>query len=274
MLPPGRHPFTACAAASTSHTAATASAPPPRWSAHCPCASRTPWRDGGREVGVELVKTAMVYGKHLSGNAYKVLISMSMSALDKPKEGRPPGLYWGGWDALALALGYPDAQRGGTGHRAVRRAIKELRDGKHVTPMLIAARGSRQSYLVHPGGIAAPVDNSTDAASGSEIKGDQNGPVKGDQNGPVKGDQNGPQCGAKMAPPRKELGSTGLTQDSITHPPASTTGGEPVPVENADEKSDLTNTAHRYEGDRDDFCEACGQGWHHLVHYRHRLRAV
>ena len=160
-------------------------------------------------MGVEIVKAAMVHGKRLSGNAYKVLVTMSMSALDKPKDGHPASLYFGGWGALALALGYdPEAanDRNSAGHKAVKRAVRELREGVHISPMLTAARGTRQSYFVHPGGFG---------------KGDQGGPVKGDQIDPVKGDQNGPQRGTKTVPPRKEQGSTkDKTQD--IHLPSAT----------------------------------------------------
>ena len=158
-------------------------------------------------MGIEIVKASVVYGKRLSGNAYKVLIAMSLSALDKPKEGRPASLYFGGWGALAVALGYDDAtahDRNSAGHKAVKRAVKELRDAAHISPMLDACRGTRQSYFVHPGGLT---------------KGDQNDPVKGGQFDPVKGDQNSPQRGTKMVPPRKDSGSTeDLPQDiSISH---------------------------------------------------------
>lgn len=160
-------------------------------------------------MGIEIVKASVVYGKRLSGNAYKVLIAMSLSALDKPKEGRPASLYFGGWGALAVALGYDDTtahDRNSAGHKAVKRAVKELRDASHISPMLDACRGTRQSYFVHPGGL---------------VKGDQNDPVKGGQFDPVKGDQNSPQRGTKMTPPRKDTGSSeGLSQDiSLTQQP-------------------------------------------------------
>jgi hypothetical protein len=62
-------------------------------------------------MGIEILKSSIVHGKTLSGNAYKVLVVMSLSALDKPSNGRPASLYWGGWDALAVALGHVNADR-------------------------------------------------------------------------------------------------------------------------------------------------------------------
>lgn len=147
------------------------------------------------------MKAAMVYGRDLSGNAYKVLVAMSMSALDKPSNGRPASLYWGGWDALALALGYDAADRNSAGHNAVARAVRELKTGRHITPMVEAGRGTRQSYMVHPGGIPG----------GGQ--GEQNAHAGGEQNAHTKGEQNAHQRVSKTLPPRKEQGSSGLTQD-------------------------------------------------------------
>lgn len=147
------------------------------------------------------MKAAMVYGRDLSGNAYKVLVAMSMSALDKPSNGRPASLYWGGWDALALALGHENADRNSAGHNAVARAVRELRNARHITPMVDAGRGTRQSYMVHPGGLPA------------DSKGEQNAHARGEQNAHAKGEQNAHQRVSKTLPPRKEQGSSGLTQD-------------------------------------------------------------
>jgi hypothetical protein len=149
-------------------------------------------------VGVEIVKAAIFYGGRLPGNAYKVLVAMSMTALDKPSQGRPASLYWGGWDALALVLGYPDAGRDSAGHGAVKQAIKSLRDGGHISPMVDAGRGTRQSYMVHPGGLP---------------KGEQNPPSIGEEKSPPKGEEKSPHRGRKTLPPRKETGEAGLTQD-------------------------------------------------------------
>lgn len=198
------------------------------------------------------MKAATVYGKRLSGNAYKVLVAMSLSALDKPSNGRPASLYWGGWDALAIALGHEDAQRNGQGHKAVKRAMRELRDAGHISPMLTAARGTRQSYFVHPGGLN---------------KGAQDGPVKGAQSDPVKGAQNYPQSGPEMGPPRKEQGSTGLNQDSITHPTTSTTDR----AHDADEKT----SPHKFQGKSGDDCAACGLGYsNRSAHPLHMIRGA
>ncbi|MDR7253727.1 hypothetical protein J2X46_002717 [Nocardioides sp. BE266] len=212
-------------------------------------------------MGVEIVKAAMVYGKSLSGNGYKVLVAMSMSALDKPSNGRPPGLYWGGWDALAIALGYEHAERNSPGQNAVARAVRELKKGNHITPMLDAGRGTRQSYLVHPGGIR------------NGGKGEQNAHAEGEQFAQPKGEQNAPQRVSKMLPPRKEQGSTSdLSQDTTPHEAASTTGSDVAESERAEKKPGVGSHAHR--GGVDDDCAECGLSYQNRAHFRRGLRAI
>lgn len=189
------------------------------------------WRD----VGVEIVKASMFYGRHLRGNAYKVLIAMSMTALDKPIQGRPASLYWGGWDSLAITLGYDDAARGSAGHNAVARAIRELRSANHVTPMVDAARGMRQSYLVHPGGFQKPE------------KGEQNAHAKGEQDAHAVREQNAHQSVSKTLTPRKDSGVTGLTQDTNL-----TVGAQP-------QTEAPTTAGHKFRGRPGDDCETCGR---------------
>lgn len=189
-------------------------------------------------MGIEIVKAATVYGKRLSGNAYKVLVAMSISALDKPSNGRPASLYWGGWDALAMVLGYDNADRNSAGHNAVARAVRELKAGRHVTPMVDAGRGTRQSYMVHPGGLSGIG------------QGEQNAHAKGEQIAHTKGEQNAPHSVSKMLPPRKEQGTSGLTQDisidSGTQPQTARGGDKP--------KGD----PHKFQGSPSDDCTACG----------------
>lgn len=208
-------------------------------------------------MGVEIVKAAMVYGNQLSGNAYKVLVTMSMSALDKPKDGRPASLYFGGWGALATSLGYPaetSNDRNSAGHKAVKRAVRELRTGSHISPMVEACRGTRQSYFVHPGGFG---------------KGDQNDPVKGDHFDPNKGDQNSPQRGTKMVPPRKDTGSRDDLSQDITLPSATE-----LQTAREDESSNEMSP-HKFRGQPAADCEACGRAYlNRQAHPLHLLRGA
>lgn len=185
------------------------------------------------------MKAAVVYGSRLSGNAYKVLVAMSLSALDKPKEGRPASLYWGGWDALAITLGYDNADRGSAGHNAVARAVRELRKGRHVTPMNDARTGVRQSYMVHPGGLPG----------GGQ--GEQNAHAEGEQNAHTVREQNAHASVSKMLTPRKEQGSTGLNEDIdlIRRP-------EPQEAVLAAAKDEMSRP-HKFQGNPGSECLAC-----------------
>lgn len=207
-------------------------------------------------MGVEIVKAATVYGKRLSGNAYKVLVAMSLSALDKPSNGRPASLYWGGWDALAIALGHENADRNSAGHNAVARAIRELKKGRHITPMVDAGRGTRQSYLVHPGGLTGA------------RKGEQNAHAECEQNAHAKGEQNAQQRVSKTVPPRKEQGSTGLSQDiELTQ--------QPQPQTEANEADESSSKGHRFEGRPGEDCVRCGRSrLNRTAHPLHLLRGI
>lgn len=191
-------------------------------------------------MGVEIVKAAVIYGKSLSGNAYKVLVCMSLSALDKPSNGRPASLYWGGWDALALALGFEHAERGGVGHNAVARAIRELKKERHISPMVDAGRGTRQSYMVHPGGLKEP------------RKGEQNAHASREQNAHAKGEQNAPHSVSKTLTPRKEQGSRGLSEDIdlIRRP-------EPQEAAIAAAEDEMRVRPHKFQGNPGADCLAC-----------------
>lgn len=171
----------------------------------------------------------------LSGNAYKVLICMATTALDKTKDGRPAGLYFGGWDALAITLGYPDADPESAGKAAVKRAVSELRKRGHITPMVTARTGSRQSYLIHPGGLS--VGDSTRTPQGDTLRTPQ-------------GTDSVPHRGTPAVPPRKELGTrAGLTQD------------EQLPVLPQPQTEDPDNSpgliGHKFEGNPGVECLRC-----------------
>ena len=210
-------------------------------------------------MGVEIVKAAMVHGKRLSGNAYKVLVTMSMSALDKPSNGRPASLYWGGWDALAVALGHENAERGTSGHNAVARAVRELRGERHISPMIDAGRGMRQSYLVHPGGLTP---------SG---QGEQNAHAKGEQIAHAKGEQNAHVGVSKTLTPRKEQGSSSDKSQDISLPSATQ-----LQTAREDEKRNEEMSPHKFQGQpAEGDCLACGLAYlNRKAHPLHLLRGA
>jgi len=206
-------------------------------------------------VGIELVKAVVGHPStcRLSGNAYKVLVCMATTALDKAKDGRPGGLYWGGWDALAITLGHPNAEPNTTGKNAVQRAVSELRKAGHITPMMTARHGSRQSYLVHPGGLA---------------KGEQNAPLDGEQNATPKGSKTVPHQGSKTLPPRTNTGDiAGLRQDEQlpSLPKPQTANGD----------NDEPALAHKFKGSPSNDCLDCGGRYaNRRLHPLHLIRGA
>ncbi len=201
-------------------------------------------------MGVEIVKAVAGHldTSRLSGNAFKVLVAMALMALDKPKDGRPAGLYFGGWGALQTALGYDEGGPGSAGHTAVKRAVRELKDGKHITPMTTAVRGTRQSYLVHPGGLGKGVQS--DPQTTGE-RGSSSDPKRGSLSDPKRGSDSDPNGGH----PATLLGhieeGRGLTEDEQT--PVQT-----QPQVARDDDNDGV-AAHRFKGRPGDECEDCGR---------------
>lgn len=200
-------------------------------------------------MGVEIVKAAVVCGRSLSGNAFKALVTMSLQALDKPKDGRPAGLYFGGWGALQTALGYDEGGPESAGHTAVKRAIRELRNGKHITPMVTASKGTRQSYLVHPGGITKGV--TTDPKRGSDET--------------LKGGQIRPETGSEQTLLGRTQEGRGLNQDIDLI-------RRPSPQEAAIEAAKDEIRPHKFNGTPSDDCLDCDGAY--TDRRRHPLRLL
>lgn len=215
-------------------------------------------------MGVELVKQVVGHPStsHLSGNAYKALVSMALQALDKPSGRRPASLYFGGWQALMVALGYEPAGPDSAAHTAVKRAVKELKDGKHISPMVTAVRGTRQSYLIHPGGLGKGV--TSDPQSPKE-SGSLSDPKRGSSSDPKRGSESDPNGGHSATLLGRTKDEEGLTQDITPTVATSTTGSDAAKPE-----------PHGFEkGESDpDECRVCGFTSLNLVHARHRPRRV
>lgn len=166
-------------------------------------------------MGIQLAKTVVTRLGSLSGPAYKVLMFMAVTALDKPNsKGQPAGLYFGGRGALAVALGYPvDVDAAGrelvpiAATSAIKRALKELRDRGLITDMEQAKTGTNQSYrlnlsaadLAHWGSLTGPQS----ARHSAGDRGSPSGPHRGSLSGPHRGVRSGP-TGGRSATPQGE----------------------------------------------------------------------
>jgi hypothetical protein len=76
-------------------------------------------------VGASLATQAFAHWSHLSDRAFRVLLRMSLVALDKPKDGSPAAVYFAGRELLAMSL-RSDGGSSRTRYRTVAKAIAEL----------------------------------------------------------------------------------------------------------------------------------------------------
>jgi hypothetical protein len=119
-------------------------------------------------MGANLVKRAIAFGavNHLTGNEFRVLVQMSVTALDTD---RPPR-YWSSREETARAIGrmLPDEPESGhpdfaricrereAGFSAVKEAIKGLRHKGALRSAQVGRRGYRAAYeLTMNGDLAA-----------------------------------------------------------------------------------------------------------------------
>lgn len=118
-------------------------------------------------MGAQLVSAIVISHPRLSDRAFRVAVRMALSALDRPNErGQPAGLYFAGWEPLALVLGYelPPATDPETRKKRrnasenVRRAVRELILAGLVQPLGNAHRGSRQTYKLCLSPLTAAAD--------------------------------------------------------------------------------------------------------------------
>lgn len=165
------------------------------------------------QVGIDLVQLLLLHhSAGLSGRAFKVLTKMAATALDTPNgRGQPPRLYFAGEGPLAHVLygrGLDLEAYSPNDLREVRRVLKELRDAGLIEPMVDKARrGQAQAYRLNLGGEIAH-------------------PNEGQSPHPNEG-QSAPNRVGNLPTPRTHRGrSEDSSQDSTTHPSASTTGRE------------------------------------------------
>lgn len=170
-------------------------------------------------MGIELAKIVAARLGSLSGPAYKVLIYMSLVALDQPNaKGQPARLYFAGRGPLALALGYETEVVDGEERlspaavTAVKRALRELRQRGLISDAQRARTGTRQAYRLNL--------SVSDLASWGSLT----DPLWGTPSDPQQGVNPDPTGGRHVTPLGQiEDGSQDSPQDDITHPPASTT---------------------------------------------------
>ena len=207
-------------------------------------------------MGIDLTK--QLFARHaadLTAGELTVLGYMCLVALDKQNDkGQPAGLYFGGWEPLALALGYDGLTE--AAKTKVKRAVKGIRDKGLVKPMVAHAQtGERQVYRI------------AFATTG----GQKQTPNRGSEVDPQEGVRNRPNRGSESDPPRTHRGQTeDLPQD------ISISSATELQTARDDEKSDEEMGPHKFKGSPGDDCDACGSSYLnrrvHPLHLIHETR--
>jgi hypothetical protein len=208
------------------------------------------------DMGAELAKLAALVHRDLDGNAFKVLNRMAWTALDKPKDGRPPRLYFGGWEPLAHAMGHdvPPDDRAPDSRRVrkklasyVATAMSKLVRAGAVEPIGGKARaGHRQTYR-----LTFDLVPHSMGYSSTPLDGSLSTPLDGVQQHPTEWDQSTPLDGV----PRKE-------EDPREDLPEDTT---PPGRQSSHRRTELV--AHEFPADRDE-CDLCPLPASNAIHRR------
>jgi hypothetical protein len=122
-------------------------------------------------MGAELVGLALARWTHVSDRAFRVLMRMSLTALDRPSKGRPAAVYLGGRELLAMTL-RSDKGSTATRYRAVQRALSELSEAGAIQHLQSGWAGQKAVYRLTldqgrmGGSTGHPVGGSTDHPMG------------------------------------------------------------------------------------------------------------
>jgi hypothetical protein len=137
-------------------------------------------------MGANLVVQALAGWTHVSDRAFRVLIRMAVTALDKPNKGRPAATYLGGRELLAMSL-RSDGGTPETRYRAVKRALAELTEAGAIRHLQSGWAGQNAVYRLTLDG---------------EKKGGLKSPPKGGPKSPPMGGPSGTEWGVSETPPR------------------------------------------------------------------------
>lgn len=143
-------------------------------------------------MGAKNVKTVYANWAHLRDGPFRLLVFMANTALDSDVEPR----YWGGREALAIALGRfrriaggrtpeEEARERDAAYLAVKRALRQLKNSGAITTLNVAGPGTRSDYRLNLDG--PPETNGPRSAEGTPRT-----PLTADSdpvNNPVRGEQ-------------------------------------------------------------------------------------
>lgn len=179
-------------------------------------------------MGASLVARVLTSWTHVSDRAFRVLVRMALTALDKPTEDTPADHYFAGRELLAMAL----RSDGGTEQsrfRVVARVVAELVEAGAIERTDSGRTGHNAVYRLTLGDAAA--------ARKRRNQGGQISHPQGGQIDHLKGGQIGPDRVAKLATPRnQEEPLEELSEErrgsstTASHPLRASEPSEPAPV--------------------------------------------
>lgn len=183
-------------------------------------------------MGANLVTQVLAHWTHVSDRAFRVLTRMAVTALDKPKDGKPANIYHGGRELLAMSL------RSGKGsmdtrYRSVKRAVAELSEAGAIQHLRSGWAGQNAVYRLTLGGTQAA---NADDSDPDEMGGLIDPPVGGFSDPPKGGPVNVNEGGLSSPPKEHEDEILELAEEKVglsktaSHPPRVAAPGEPAPV--------------------------------------------
>lgn len=96
-------------------------------------------------MGANLVTQVLAHWTHVSDRAFRVLVRMAVTALDKPSKGTPAAVYHGGRELLAMTLRNQEwSER--TKYRKVQEALAELSKAGAIHHVQSGWAGQRAVY--------------------------------------------------------------------------------------------------------------------------------
>lgn len=175
-------------------------------------------------MGANLVGKVLIYWTHVSDRAFRILVRMAHTALDKPTEDTPADHYFGGRELLAMALrgtgGTPESR-----FRIVARVVAELIDAGAIRRVDSGRTGHAAVYRLTLG-EAKTAEKTTDEQANQD---GQFSHPQGGQFDQQEGGQFDPIRVANLATPRNQeepieelKEEEGVDLSTSSHPPRAT----------------------------------------------------
>lgn len=179
-----------------------------------------------RGMGANLVTQVLAHWTHLSDRAFRVLVRMAVTALDRPTLEAPANTYFAGRELLAMSL-RGDGGSEKSRYRTVARVVAELVEAGAIVRIDGGRTGHNAVYRLT---LSAVDKAAEDGSQGGEISHPQGGQFDHEQGGQISRNRV-----AKSATPRtqeepiEELSEEeGVSEPPTSHPPRAQTNVIPM----------------------------------------------